>query len=348
MLTPKTDQIAAPMALLAELTYRCPMQCSYCSNPIGSRDSVNELTTEQWHSVFQEAQDLGVLQVHLSGGEPLLRNDLNDLIQSCSQSNLYSNLITSGITLSKDKLIEFKKSGLNHLQLSIPAPNEEVSYLTTGYRNALEQKIKIANYTNELQIPLTINTVIHKDNIDLLPEIIELAITLKARRLEIAHTQYHGIAYQNKEQLLPSLKQLEKSIVLVEKAKETLNSQLQIDHVIPDYYAKYPKACMGGWGRVGLNITPSGKVLPCHAAETIKFLQFENVQNTSLSSIWFDSDSFNQFRGTEWMPERCKTCERKNIDFGGCRCQAMSVTGNANETDPACYKSPFHDQLVSK
>ena len=340
-------EVPAPLGLLAELTHRCPLHCPYCSNPLELERRGQELDTDTWTRVLTEAAGLGVLQVHLSGGEPTARRDLEEIVAHCADLGLYSNLITAGINLSKARLEGLAERGLDHVQLSIQDPEAGNNDRIAGLNGAFAHKVTVAGYVRDLGLPLTVNCVVHRHNIDRIDRIIDLAISLDAHRLEIAHAQYHGWALRNRAALMPRRAQVRAAMASVERARERLAGRLVIDAVVPDYYARLPKPCMGGWGRRSLNVTPSGRVLPCHAAETIPGLRFDTVRERSLKEIWTDGDAFNAFRGTGWMPEPCRSCERREIDWGGCRCQALALTGKAENTDPACHKSPLHARMVA-
>lgn len=334
-----------PLGILAELTHRCPLQCGYCSNPLELLKANRELTTQDWISTFRQAASLGVLQVHLSGGEPTLRKDLDQIIACLAENGIYSNLITAGVSFSRDDLSRFRQAGLDHIQISFQGAQPETTELVGHLKGAHEKKRSAAAWAVELGLPLTINAPIHKLNIHEVPDFVALALELGAERLEIANVQYYGWAHLNRAALLPSYDAIITQVDYVQDIRERLTGILNIDFVTPDYYADYPKPCMGGWGADAMAITPDGQVLPCHAAQTITSLQFERVTEKSLSDIWHHSDAFNRYRGDSWMPETCRSCERKDIDFGGCRCQAFAVTGSAAETDPACVKSPFQKLL---
>ena len=337
----------APVGLLAELTHRCPLQCSYCSNPLELERVNEELTTAEWVSVMEQAGAMGILQVHLSGGEPTARKDLEDIVSAASKAGLYTNLITAAVTLTRPRLEELVRRGLDHVQISFQDVDAENAERIGAYPGATQKKLDVAHWVTELGLPLTINAPIHRQNIHNVPRYIELALELGAQRLEIAHVQYYGWAYLNRAALIPTYEQTIESIEFVERERERLKGVLTIDMVVPDYYAKRPKPCMGGWGKGFMNITPAGKVLPCHVAETIKHLSFDNVKDRKLLDIWLNSDAFNAFRGTEWMKEPCRSCAFREIDWGGCRCQAMAITGDARNTDPACALSPYHGEMVA-
>ncbi|MGK9166325.1 pyrroloquinoline quinone biosynthesis protein PqqE [Inquilinus limosus] len=339
-------RLEPPLAALLELTHRCPLQCPYCSNPLEMERARDELATADWLRVIREAADLGILQIHFSGGEPTVRRDLPELIRGAHEAGLYTNLITSGVAIDRDRFLGLVEAGLDHAQLSIqdtdPASAERIGH----YPGAQAKKLAFAGWVTEAGLPLTLNAVVHRQNLDRLAEMIDLAVELGAGRLEVAHVQYYGWALHNRDALMPSREQLDAASAVVEAARERLHGRLVIDYVVPDYYARRPKACMGGWGRRFLNITPSGKVLPCHAAETIPGLGFESVRDKPLAEIWAASDAFQRFRGTAWMPEPCRSCPQREIDWGGCRCQALALTGRADATDPACALSPFHGAML--
>jgi pyrroloquinoline quinone biosynthesis protein E len=337
----------APVGLLAELTHRCPLQCSYCSNPLELERVNMELSTEEWVSVMEQAGDMGILQVHLSGGEPTARKDLEDIVSAASKAGLYTNLITAAVTLNRARLEDLAKRGLDHVQISFQDVDAENAERIGAYPGATQKKLDVARWVTELGLPLTINAPIHRQNIHNVGRYIDLALELGAQRLEIAHVQYYGWAYLNRAALIPTYEQTVQSIDLVERARERLKGVLTIDMVVPDYYAKRPKPCMGGWGKGFMNITPSGKVLPCHAAESIPHLKFDNVKDRPLRDIWLNSDAFNAFRGTGWMKEPCRSCAFREIDWGGCRCQAMAITSDPRNTDPACALSPYHGEMVA-
>ncbi|MFZ0496579.1 MAG: pyrroloquinoline quinone biosynthesis protein PqqE [Methylocella sp.] len=337
---------AAPVALLAELTHRCPLGCPYCSNPLVLDPREDELGTGVWKQVFSQAAALGVLHAHLSGGEPAARHDLAEIVAHCAKAGLYTNLITSGIGLTQDRIKELAVAGLDHAQLSIQDSDAPSADRIAGYKGAFARKQAVAGWITRAGLPLTVNAVIHRANIFRAGDMVRLAVALGARRVEIAHTQYYGWALANRAALMPTAAQAEAAIAEVEALKKTYAGVIVIDHVIPDYHARYPKACMGGWAKRGLNITPSGKALPCHAAETIPDLVFWNVRDRSIEDIWTNSPAFNAFRGMDWMREPCRSCPRKTIDYGGCRCQALALTGDAREADPVCHLSRHHDKVV--
>ena len=342
-----TYEIKPPMALLAEVTHRCPLQCPYCSNPVELVKADREIDTETWCRVITEAKKLGILQIHFSGGEPLLRKDLEQMIAHARQSNLYSNLITSGISLTESRLDALKQAGIDHIQLSFQDSDEVGNDTIGGLRDSFQRKRQVAEWVRKARLPLTVNLVVHRQNLQHLDEMLQMAESLKAQRVEIANVQYYGWAYHNRTALMPTREQLETCVETIDAARERLKGIMVIDFVVPDYYAKRPKACMGGWGNRFLNVTPEGKVLPCHAAETITTLKFDSVVDQSLSNIWQNSEAFNRYRGTDWMPDPCRSCSRREIDWGGCRCQAFAIAGDAGIVDPACELSEQHEELVS-
>jgi len=339
------SKISPPLALLAELTHRCPLSCPYCSNPLQMDARSEELTTEDWRRIFREAADLGVLQVHFSGGEPTARQDLEDLVAYADEVGLYCNLITSAVSLNDKKLAALKAAGLAHVQISFQGTDAAIADRIAGYDGAFERKSAAAARVIEAGLALTLNAVINRHNVEQLPEFFTMAAAMKARRLEVAHVQYYGWALKNRAALIPTESQVDRTTELVEAARQRYAGELVIDYVIPDYYARRPKSCMNGWARRFFNITPAGKVLPCHAAESIPGLTFPNVHENSLSEIWFEDAAFNAYRGTDWMPETCQNCDHREIDWGGCRCQALLITGNAANMDPVCEFSPFKDRL---
>lgn len=338
--------VAPPIAMLAELTHRCPLSCSYCSNPLELTRKEAELPTETWARVFREAAELGVLQVHLSGGEPASRRDLVELVAAVREAGLYTNLITSGIGLNQARFAALDAAGLDHVQLSLQGTDAEMADRIGGYKGGFDRKMAIAELIAPTGIPLTLNFVMHRRNMHQLSAAIELAVKLGARRIEVATVQFHGWAMPNRGALMPTREQAREASRTVAEARARLKGVLVIDYVPADYHATYPKACMNGWGSTGLNVTPEGLVLPCHAAQEIKHLRFENVRELGLAEIWRDSAAFNAYRGTDWMQEPCRSCERKTIDFGGCRCQAMALLGDPAATDPVCSKSPDRARLA--
>ncbi|GIT91726.1 coenzyme PQQ synthesis protein E [Jannaschia pagri] len=335
-------QVPAPMAMLAELTHRCPLSCPYCSNPVELTRKEAELPTEAWLDAFRQAADLGVLQVHLSGGEPAARRDLTELIAGARDAGLYVNLITSAIGVTRKRLEAFDAAGLDHIQLSLQGTNPEMADMIGGYRGGYERKMQAAAWIKELGIPLTLNTVLHRKNLHQLPRAIDMAVEMGARRIEVAIVQFHGWALRSRAALMPTLEQAEEASRVVAEARKRLKGVLVLDYVPADYHTATPKRCMGGWGMTGLNIAPDGQVLPCHAAQTIPHLTFDRITERPLRDIWYDGAAFNAYRGDDWMQEPCRSCDLKTKDFGGCRCQAMALAGDAAATDPTCAKSPLN------
>jgi pyrroloquinoline quinone biosynthesis protein E len=338
-----------PLLLIAELTYRCPLECPYCSNPleIGASRYRDELSTEEWGRVFGEASDLGVLQLALTGGEPMARKDISELIAASTGSDLYSTLVTSARPFPRARAQAMKAAGLDHVQISIQDSDSAASDAVAG-TPSFARKVEAAGLVRELGLPLTINVVMHRRNLDRIESIISLAEELGARRVELANTQYHGWAYLNRAALMPTREQLERGEEAVMRARERLGAKMEILWVLPDYYEDLPKPCMGGWAHDAILIQPNGDVLPCQAAATIPGLQVDNVRERPLAEIWLESETFNRFRGTDWMQEPCRSCPlgRQEQDFGGCRCQALALTGDAAATDPVCHLSPHHQVVV--
>ncbi len=337
---------ARPLALLAELTYRCPLKCPYCSNPLQLARYNRELDTDTWKRVLAEAALLGVVHVHFSGGEPLVRHDLAELVREARQLDLYSNLSTGAMLADVATLTQLRESGLDALQVSLLDARASGNDHLAGMAS-FEKKRQAVEIGRQLEFPITLNVVLHRHNLDHLEEIIRLACEWRVHKLELAHTQYVGWAFRNRHSLLPSREQVQRAAEIVTGARRRLEGQLEILHVMPDYFQEFPKACLHGWGNAYLTVAPDGAVLPCQAAREIPGLEFKNVQEDSLESIWFDSPVFNRFRGTQWMPEPCRSCDRKEIDFGGCRCQAYLLTGDVAATDPVCHLSPQHDLVTA-
>ena len=330
-----------PLALIAEITHRCPLHCVYCSNPLQLTSRHEELTTADWLRVFGEAAALGVLHLHLTGGEPVARADLAELIAGAHQARLYTNLITSGIGLSHASLARLVEAGLDHIQISFQDSEEGHANWIAGAR-AHALKLELSSWVREHRIAFTANLVVHRQNIEHLEEMIAALEALHPDRMEIAHAQYYGWALENRATLLPTRAQLERAVAVVAAVEERLRGKVRIDMVVPDYHARFPKACTGGWGRQLLLIDPAGRALPCHAAGVIPGMRFDNVRDCSLDWIWRNSEAFEKFRGEAWMPEPCRSCDRRQEDFGGCRCQAFLFTGDASATDPVCELAPFH------
>lgn len=336
-----------PFTLIAELTYRCPLRCPYCSNPLNCGDGKyrQELPTEDWLRVIQEARKLGVLQLGLTGGEPLLREDLEVLVEEASRAALYSTLVTAGTLFTPARAASLRDAGLDHVQISIQDSRAAESDCIAG-TCSFDKKLDAARLAKALGFPLTLNFVLHRHNLDRIEEILELCEALEADRVELANTQYYGWALYNRSALLPTREQLERAERAVAAARERRSGRMGILYVIPDYYEDYPKPCMGGWGRRALAIAPNGDVLPCQAASSIPGMNFANVRDHCLEWIWFESPAFNRFRGTDWMQPPCRSCDRRELDFGGCRCQALLLTNDEEATDPICHLSPHHQLVV--
>ncbi|HTU83542.1 MAG TPA: pyrroloquinoline quinone biosynthesis protein PqqE [Candidatus Acidoferrales bacterium] len=335
-----------PLSLLCELTYRCNLQCPYCYNPLDLRGYRDELTTAQWTRVFEEADALGVVQAHFSGGEPTLRGDLVELVGAASARGLYTNLITQGTFLEDALLDRLLAAGLDHVQISIQAPETELADRIAG--TAVHgEKLDALRRVAGRDVALTLNCVLHRLNHDRIEAVVALAEALGVARLELANVQFYGWAYRNRLALMPTRRQVAYGEAVVAAARERLRGRMEIVYVLPDYFGDFPKPCMNGWGSAFMTVTPNGTVLPCPAAAAIETLRFENVRDRSLSWIWRESPSFEAYRGTGWMPEPCRSCERRESDWGGCRCQAFLLTGDAGVTDPACSLSPHHATMVA-
>ena len=331
--------------LIAELTYLCPLRCVYCSNPTDLANHPDKLATSDWLRVFREAAELGALQLNLSGGEPLLRRDLEELVAGAHALEFYSNLITSGLPLTRERLERLRDAGLSSVQVSLQDTRTSESDRIAG-RESFAQKLEVMSWVKELGLPLTLNIVLHRQNLSRVADMVALAERMNVDRLELANTQYLAWALTNRSALLPSRAQLDAARDVARGARERLKGRMELLFVLPDYYSDRPKACMSGWGKRYLLVSPDGLALPCHLAHTLKGLSFENVQEHSLTEIWHHSTAFNAFRGEGWLSEPCRSCERRTIDFGGCRCQAFHLTGDAALTDPACGLSPQHDLIT--
>jgi pyrroloquinoline quinone biosynthesis protein E len=334
-----------PYTLVAELTYRCPLRCVYCSNPVDWASHGDGLETADWLRIFREAEELGVVQLNLTGGEPLLRRDLETLVEGARGLDLYTNLITSGIPLTRERLAELKARGLDNVQVSIQDVAAPASDRIAGLKS-FERKLEVAHWVKELGLPLTLNTVLHRDNLDRVGDVVALAESLAADRLELANTQYLGWALLNRAALLPTREQLDRARDVARAARGRLQGRMEVLFVTPDYYVDFPKSCMDGWGRRFIVVAPDGLVLPCHAAHTLPGLVFDNAKDRPLAEIWQTSSAFNAFRGEAWMPEPCRSCDRRARDFGGCRCQAFQLTGDAAVTDPVCSLAPDHGLIT--
>ncbi|AEX54540.1 pyrroloquinoline quinone biosynthesis protein PqqE [Rahnella aquatilis] len=341
--------VKPPLWLLAELTYRCPLQCPYCSNPLDFAKQEKELTTAQWIKVFEEAREMGAVQIGFSGGEPLVRKDLPELIRAARDLGFYTNLITSGIGLTEKKIDAFAEAGLDHIQISFQASDETLNAALAGNAKAFRQKLEMAKAVKAHGYPMVLNFVLHRHNIDQIDKIIDLSIELEADDVELATCQFYGWAQLNREGLLPTREQIARAEQVVHQYREKMagtGNLANLLFVTPDYYEERPKGCMGGWGAIFLSVTPEGMALPCHSARQLP-VEFPSVLENTLQEIWYDSFGFNKYRGFDWMPEPCRSCSEKEKDFGGCRCQAFMLTGNADNADPVCSKSEHHGKILA-
>lgn len=329
-----------PTTLLAELTHRCPLHCPYCSNPLAMVGPQGELTTDEWKRIFTQARELGVLQLGLSGGEPLLRKDIQTLAAHAHELGLYTTLVTSGVGFTRARAVALREAGLEHVQISFQDTDPVSADRIAGVR-AVHHKEAAAALVRELGFAFSVNVVLHRANLDRLGDIIELAARLGADRLELANTQYYGWALANRSALLPTASQVAAAQTIADQAKQRHRGRMQILYVLPDYYEAYPKPCYGGWGNVYLVVMPDGRTLPCHGATHITAMRFDNARERSLGWIWTESPAFQAFRGEDWMSEPCRSCPRRTIDFGGCRCQAFALTGSASNADPVCTLTPL-------
>lgn len=334
-------RIGPPLWLLAELTYRCPLQCPYCSNPIEFAQIKDELDTEQWLQVLRQGRKLGAAQLGFSGGEPLLRQDLEDLAGEARSLGYYSNLITSGMGLNRERVAALKAAGLDHIQLSFQDSDKELNDQIAGSHKAFDKKLAMAQVVKEFDYPMVINFVLHRHNIDHIESILELCVQIGANYVELANVQYYGWGLHNRASLMPSKEQLRHAEEVTQRYRKQYQQKMQLIFVVPDYYETRPKGCMNGWGSLFLTVAPDGLALPCHSARDLP-IAFPNVKDTSLKDIWYGSDGFNLYRGDAWMAEPCRSCPEKGDDFGGCRCQAYHLTGSADNADPVCDKSSHH------
>ena len=336
-----------PLWLLAEITYRCPLHCAFCYNPTDYADhTTNELNTDEWIKVLRDARKMGALQLGISGGEPLLRDDIEDIVTEANQLGYYSNLITSGVGLTEKRIDAFKAGGLDHIQLSMHDITEEISNFVTDTKT-FKLKQKVAAMIKDRGYPMVLNVVIHRYNIGHIKEILEMAEKLGADYVELANTQYYGWSLINRNQLMPTKEQIDEAEKITNEFREYIGNKMKIFFVVPDYYAERPKKCMNGWGEVFMIVTANGDVLPCHSARVLPNIDFPNVKNDQLNEIWYDSSAFNKYRGDDWMKEPCRSCSEKENDLGGCRCQAYLLSGDAEGADPICTKSP-HRHLIDQ
>ena len=341
----KQDNRPKPLWLLAELTYKCPLQCPYCSNPADFAAYSDELDTDHWLRVFRQARAMGATQLGLSGGEPLVRRDLEVLITEARKLGYYTNLITSGVGMDEARVKAFKQAGLDHIQISFQASSEELNNSIAG-TDAFQHKRAMAEAVKRHGYPMVLCFVLHRDNEDQIADMLELAIALKADYVELATTQYYGWAFINRDRLMPTRAQIEHGERVAHEYQQRMKGRMKIYYIAPDYYEDRPKACMNGWGSVFLTVTPDGTALPCHAARQLPGLTFPNVRDHSIEWIWHESPDFNKYRGFDWMKEPCRTCPEREKDFGGCRCQAYMLTGDATNADPVCSLSPHHGVVL--
>ncbi len=339
--TTTQNAITPPFWLLAELTYRCPLHCVFCYNPLNYAAIQNELTTAEWIKVMREARQLGAAQLGFSGGEPLMRDDLEELVDEAHRLGFYTNLITSGVGLNEKRIQALKTAGLDHIQLSFQDSTQEMNDFLSSTKT-FELKKRVAALIKQYDYPMVMNVVLHRHNLPHIDKIIEMALSLEAEYVELANTQYYGWAMKNREHLIPSHQQLIEAEAIVNQYREKIGKTCKLLFVVPDYFENRPKACMNGWGSVFLGVGADGAALPCHNAREIPGLDIPNVRDHSMREIWYDSKAFNFFRGFEWMQEPCRSCDEKSKDFGGCRCQALMLAGDASKTDPVCSKSPDH------
>ena len=335
-----------PLWLLAELTYACPLQCPYCSNPLDFARTKGELTTQQWIDTLREARRLGAAQLGFSGGEPLVRRDLEDLVAEARNLGYYTNLITSAIGMDAARVARLREAGLDHIQISFQASDAELNNRFAG-TDAFAHKVEMARAVKAQGYPMVLNVVLHRHNIDRTDAILDMALDLEADYVELANTQFYGWAFHNRHQLLPTREQLERSEAVANRYKAAHGDRMRILYVIPDYYAERPKPCMNGWGRVFLSVAPDGTALPCQGARRLPDIEFPKVTEHPLAWIWNESPAFNRFRGTQWMKEPCRSCPERDKDFGGCRCQAWLVAGDPAGADPVCALSP-HRALIDR
>jgi pyrroloquinoline quinone biosynthesis protein E len=336
--------VAAPLWLLAELTYRCPLHCPFCYNPVNYANQHAELDTAEWFDVMRQARQLGAAQLGFSGGEPLLRDDLEQLVREGRRLGFYTNLITSGIGLTEARLGRMKELGLDHIQLSFQDSTREMNDFLSSAKT-FDLKARVAKLIKQYDYPMVLNVVLHRFNLDHVGRIIDMALEMGVEYLELANTQYYGWGLVNRAQLMPTREQLAQAEAVVHDYRARIGNRMRILFVVPDYFEQRPKACMNGWGSVFLGIAPDGTALPCHAARSLPGIAFPNVREFSVKDIWYASGAFNRYRGDAWMKSPCRDCAEKNKDFGGCRCQAYALTGDADNADPVCAKSPQHGKL---
>jgi len=338
---PRETKVTNPLWLNAEITFRCPLHCVYCYNPVDYARSGPELTTDEWLRVLRQARELGAVQLGISGGEPLMRDDVEVMITEAHRLGYYSNLLTSGVGLTEKRIAAFKEGGLDQIQLSFQDSTRELNDFLSSTRT-FELKSKVAKLIKQYEYPMVLNVVLHRLNIDHIQAILDMAEAMGAEHVELANTQYYAWALLNRDQLLPSSEQLRRAEEITNQFRARVGNKMKLYFVVPDYYANRPKACMNGWGSVFLNVAADGLALPCHEARMLPGLTFPNVRDHDVRWIWYESPGFNAYRGDSWMKEPCRSCPEKVKDFGGCRCQAYMLTGDATNTDPVCDLSPNH------
>jgi pyrroloquinoline quinone biosynthesis protein E len=345
-MTAPAHGVGPPLWLLLELTYRCPLHCVFCYNPTDFERTGAELPAAEWLRVLREARALGAVQLGLSGGEPLAREDLEPIVAEAHALGFYTNLITSGVGLTEARIRALQRAGLDHIQLSFQDSTRGLNDFLSSTRT-FELKARVAELIRRYEYPMVLNVVLHRLNIDHVGEILTMAERMGAQYVELANTQYYGWAWLNRAHLLPSRAQLERAEEVTRAFRARVGSRMQIYFVVPDYFATRPKPCMNGLGSVFLAVTPDGTALPCHAARMLPGLEFPNVREHDVRSIWYDSAAFNHFRGEAWMKEPCRSCPERQLDFGGCRCQAYLLTGDAANADPVCEFSPHHGKITA-
>lgn len=341
----RREGINPPLWLLAEVTYRCPLHCVFCYNPVDYTKEHRELTTEEWKRVLRESRALGAAQLGLSGGEPLLRDDLEEITHEARSLGYYTNLLTSGIGMTENRIRALKEAGLDHIQLSFQDSTKEMNDFLSSTRT-FDLKMKVAALIKQYDYPMVLNCVLHRYNIDHIEQILEMAEAMGAEYVELANTQFYSWAYVNRDQLLPTREQIERAEKITEAFRAKVKGRMRLFFVMPDYHATRPKKCTNGWGNLFITVQADGTVLPCHVAGMLPGLTFPNVREHSMEYAWYDSPGFNRYRGDGWMKEPCKTCPEKEKDLGGCRCQAYMLTGDAENADPVCDKSPYHGRVL--
>ncbi|MBX2884647.1 MAG: pyrroloquinoline quinone biosynthesis protein PqqE [Granulosicoccus sp.] len=341
-----SDKPGPPLWLLAEVTYRCPLHCAFCFNPVDFATHEKELSTDDWIKVLREARALGSVQCGFSGGEPMLRDDLEELVNEAKSLGYYTNLLTTGVGLNEKRALALKSAGLDHIQLSFQDSTRESNDFLSNTKT-FDLKKRVAAMIKEYEWPMVLNCVIHRMNIDHIDKIIDMALELGSEYLELANTQYYSWAVVNREHLLPSKEQLQRAEKITNEYRQRIGERMKIIFVVPDYYENRPKKCMNGWGNVFLTISPDGTALPCHTARMLPGLDFPNVTEHSMHDIWYESEGFNRYRGKSWMKEPCRSCPEADDDLGGCRCQAFMLANDPAAADPVCDKSP-HRHVVDE